>query len=1231
MIKRWLSNLKIRRKLNLITGIALLSILIMGFAANYFYKTGKVLTIVINAERVHTLNFQIGIDKFYQYMQSGDTALLTECYDYIGRANHIASSFGKSAELIRENGKNGYAKIMLNAVPEVLDNDFSKAKLMANRVALLIFLDNEGLKQSFRFAMLGVEMGEGILKIIKSYTENPNDVKLEELTNDVNEMHTYYGNFADSINEIIKFTNKLLIWGIVLITTILGIITVILSEFITRVISGAINKLDHSFKAIVKGDIDENIEVESRDELGELAASFSEMQVSLREASEVNETQNWMKNGQIKLNENVRGEINIMELTTRVITFLAGYLDAQIGAVYLADEDQKTLNLYGSYAFTKRKQLNDHFKIGEGIVGQAAFARQTISLTDLPGDYTRIRSATGDMMPVNLVVQPLTYNGQLLGVVELASKNEFDDRRMDFLKSVAETIAIVINTATSRTKLKELLAQTQQQAEELQTQQEELKVANEELEEQTKALRENEKELQTQQEELRVTNEELEEKTHSLELQKKEVAGKNEVLTRMKTDLEEKANQLELTSKYKSEFLANMSHELRTPLNSLLILSKNLHQNKKGNLLEDQLESIEIIRKSGEDLLTLINEILDLSKIESGKMDLNTENVPLSDIAKNLRRNFEHMVLEKGLKLNINIDEQMPSAIDTDIVRLEQLVKNLVSNAIKFTPAGEVSISFEPVSAEATFYNPQISREKYFAMSVADTGIGIPKEKQLIIFEAFQQVDGSISRKYGGTGLGLSICKEIARLFNGEIQLNSTEGEGSTFTVFLPFHINHEQKATGGERAVKITGGNNQPPQQSQKKELDPQKAQVFKSIDDDRHKIRPDDRVILVIEDDVNFARILKNQCHEKKFKFLHAATGESGLVLADKFIPDAVILDIKLPGIDGITVLDRIKDNPKIRHIPVHMMSALEESIDVYRKGAIGYLNKPIDPDDLDVAFGKIGEVLDKKVKDLLIVEDDESMRNQIVEIIGREDVEPVGVGTAGEAIKVLREKQFDCVILDLGLPDMTGFELLKKLDEDQNTEVPPVIIYTGKELSKEENKELKKYAESIIIKGVKSEERLLDESALFLHRVVDRLPSNKQEIITTLHDRDAVFRDKKVLLVDDDMRNVFALSKILDEKGLKVIEAENGKVAVEKLEKEKDIDIVLMDIMMPVMDGYEAMRQIRKHPEFRTLPILALTAKAMKDDYDKCIEAGANDYLPKPISIEKLTSLMHVWLYR
>ncbi len=1272
MIRKWLSNLKISRKLNVITIVAVLSIVIMGLAANYFFRTARVLTIIINAERLHTLKFQLGVEDFYRYLQTGDSTLIPQSIQSIDAANRMAKTFGNSQVLADTKTDTEFAEMLFLVIAEAMDNNFSNAKLMVSRVKLLLMLNNTQLLTSLDVAAQGAVKGEKVISIISDYAENPTEKKLEELQVAIDEIHGFYKIFASSISDINSYANKLLIWGIFVITVLLGVVTVILASFISGLFSRSVLLLSDNFKEIVRGNLNEKIEINSRDELGLLAESFTEMQQSLqdvankmqqisdgdysvsiipksekdklslslnkmtealRTVSGENESQNWMKSGQNELNERLRGDKNLQDLTTQAITFIAEYLGVQMGAFYIPDESGKLLNLFGSYAFSKRKTLNESFKIGEGLVGQAAFGRQAISVTQLPSDYTRITSATGDMAPRNVLVFPLIYEGQLTGIIEVASKDELDDFKTEFLNSVSENISIAINSAKSRVKLHELLRQTQEQADELQTQQEELRVSNEEMEEQTKALKESEKELQAQQEELRVINEELEEKTHSLELQKKEITGKNDVLTVMKEDLEEKAKELEITSKYKSEFLSSMSHELRTPLNSLLILSKNLLQNKKKNLNEDQLETVEIIRKSGNDLLNLINEILDLSKIESGKMNLTVENIQFKELAQSVKRNFGHVTGEKGLKLIVDVSPDLPETAQTDIIRLEQVIRNLISNAIKFTDTGSITVKFAPAPGSINYKNSAIDKDKYFAISVSDTGIGIPPEKQRIIFEAFQQADGSTSRKYGGTGLGLSISTEIAKLFKGEIHLKSKSGHGSTFTVVMPFNFKAEEATAksgnpGSAVVVDRVDRSSRPPAPKP----NPAKTiETIKSVEDDRNNFTGDDRVILVIEDDLNFARVLKSQCREKKFKFLHAATGETGLILAEKYLPDAIILDIKLPGMDGVMVLDRIKENPKLRHIPVHMMSALEETLDVFQKGAIGYLTKPIDNDELDEAFRKFEGIIDKSVKDLLIIEDEEVLRKQIIEIIGREDVEPVGVGTGEEAYQLLKEKKFDCIVLDLGLPDISGFELLEKIEKDKTINLPPVIIYTGRDLSREETAKLKKYAESIIIKGVKSEERLLDETALFLHRVVDHLPKNKQEIISSLHDKDAVFRGKKVLLVDDDMRNLFAMSKVLDDKGMVIIEAENGKVAIDKLEKANNVDLILMDIMMPIMDGYEAMTKIRKNPAFKSIPIIAITAKAMKDDYEKCIAAGASDYLTKPLDVDKLMSLMNVWLYK
>jgi PAS domain S-box-containing protein len=759
----------------------------------------------------------------------------------------------------------------------------------------------------------------------------------------------------------------------------------------------------------------------------------------------------------------------------------------------------------------------------------------------------------------------------------------------------------ILKIATDVTLAKKQAQELAQQTEELQTQQEELKQMNEELEEQAQNLKQ-------QQEELQMSNEELEEQTQSLEEKNKEVEA-------AKNNIEQKTKQLEISSKYKSEFLANMSHELRTPLNSLLILSKDLSENRKKNLDNIQVESAEIIYNSGQDLLVLINEVLDLSKIEAGKMSITIERVSLKIFTDDLIRNFKHHAEQKGLKLNVKLDKDLPESIHTDSQRLNQILKNLISNAIKFTEKGSVSISFKRYT------------ESTVIISVTDTGIGIQEDKQMAIFEAFQQAEGGTSRKYGGTGLGLSISRELAKLLGAEIKLSSKINEGSTFSVIIPLEIHQEQEPLGTSTVNRP--GLYKPRPDSYREENDV-KFLNYPTIKDDRNSLTTDDKVvILIIEDDLKFASILLEQANKKGFKCLSAATGEDGLLLAAKYKPQAIILDMGLPGINGHEVLLELKANPSIRHIPVHIISANEQSLEPIKEGAIEYLTKPINKKDLEEAFNKIEKFVSRKIKNLLIIEDNENSRKAMQILIGHSDIKIFEAKNGKDALAMYQENYIDCIILDIGLPDISGFDLIHKLKDIKDHNIPPIIIYTGKELTKEENNELNKYAESIIVKGVKSEERLLDETALFLHRTISNLPESKQLVINNLYDKEAVFHAKKILLVDDDTRNVFALSKILEERGMEIIKAENGKNALVMLNMHPDIDLVLMDIMMPEMDGYEAMKRLRSQVKFKNLPVIALTAKAMNDDKQKCIDAGANDYIAKPIEAERLLSLMRVWL--
>jgi len=680
-----------------------------------------------------------------------------------------------------------------------------------------------------------------------------------------------------------------------------------------------------------------------------------------------------------------------------------------------------------------------------------------------------------------------------------------------------------------------------------------------------------------------------------------------------------------LASKYKSEFLANMSHELRTPLNSLLLLARLMTENKQGNLSEEQLESAQIIYNSGNDLLSLINEILDLAKIEAGRMDLHPQKVSAEELAEGIQRTFQHMAQDKGLSLEVATKKDSPKEITTDPKRLDQIIKNLMSNALKFTERGSVTVTFDRPDRTANLSRSGLKNDNTLAIAIQDTGIGIPLDKQKIIFEAFQQLDGGTARKFGGTGLGLSISRELVHLLGGEIQLSSQVGHGSTFTLYIPMVLQPAEPQI------------EEPPpsRQFERREIRPVHAVPRKkpiaNIPDDRDCLEVGEKTILVIEDDANFAGLLLKQCHDRGFKCLASATGEEGLELAKKFSPAAVILDLRLPGLDGWAVLEMLKDDPDIRHIPVHIMSVEDSTIEAFRRGAIGYLRKPVSKGELEKAFGRLEAVFNRAMKDLLVVEDDAGLRKGIIKLVGNGDVHADEAATAQESIEKLRSKKYDCMILDLGLPDMSGFELLKKLEAEEHALIPPVIVYTGKDLTREEEIELNKYAESIIIKGVRSEERLLDEASLFLHRVVDRLPEKKRRMITNLHNTDVMFQNKRVLMVDDDMRNVFALAKVLEEKGMEVLKAENGQKALDLLEKSGEVDLVLMDIMMPGMDGYETMKRIRAQAKFEKLPIIALTAKAMKEDRARCIAAGASDYLSKPVEVNRLFAMLRVWLYR
>lgn len=1005
---------------------------------------------------------------------------------------------------------------------------------------------------------------------------------------------------------------------------------------ISIIIVGSILKLrDVTKEMIENGNSTIQVNISNNDEIGDLGASFNKMMLSLREKSQDLEKENWFKTQISRISEITQGINDLEKLGNLIVSELADQLNFGFAAFYVKEsvvrnDQYQDFILSGSYACKNHPNIASKIRLGEGVVGQSIHEKKPIILSEVPNDYIKINSALGENKPGYIIALPVLFEGRVNGVIELAAFKAFSDIELELLNKVADNLGIIINSVMSSQRTQNLLEESQKKSEELQTQQEELKSSNEELEEQTSLLKESESKLQMQSEELRQANEELEEKAEFLEKQKVNIEKQNLRISTSKLEIEEKAKELEVASKYKSEFLANMSHELRTPLNSLLILAKSLSDNEEGNLTQDQIEDANVILGGGKDLLILINDILDLSKVEAGQLDILVEDIYVESILKDVRKQFDVVSKEKKLEFRTNKLEGVPKIIKSDELRVGQIIKNMLSNAFKFTSNGSVSLEVHLVDKDTKFYRSDLKPENSIAVSVTDTGIGIKESKQRAIFEAFQQADGATNRKYGGTGLGLSISKELAKILGGEIQLESKEGEGSTFTLFLPIKYEVQKEEV---IEVEILDTDFDPNEEKSNFSILENKKEPFQVITafipDDRMEIKKEDKSILIIEDDKDFAKIMRNISKKKGYKCIMAGDGKSGLKLATQYKPSAIILDLSLPDMNGVRILDNLKFDLDTRHIPVHIISASDEDVSILKKGAIGYLNKPASNEEIDHVFERIEEVNKTIIKELLVIEDDQNSCKAIVKLLKNKELKITTIGSGKEALELLNSKHFDCIILDLGLPDMPGSELLKSLEE-RDLEMPPVIIYTGKEISREEHSELIKYTGNIVIKGVNSPERLLDEVSLFLHSVENRLPKSQQKIIEFLHSSDQVFKDKKVLLVDDDVRNTFALSKQLGKNGLEVVLADNGELALEKMKTIQGIDLVIMDIMMPVMDGFEAMRQIRKMEEFKYLPIIALTAKAMPEDRLKCIEAGASDYVTKPIEVEKLLSMMRVWLY-
>lgn len=935
----------------------------------------------------------------------------------------------------------------------------------------------------------------------------------------------------------------------------------------------------------------------------------------LEQLSIENEQKNWLLSGATAINEAMRGEQEMEELSTNIITEICNYLQAPVGALFLTDEKRKNLSLAGGYAYQRKKGTIESYHLGDGLVGQAALEKKRKLLTNVPDDYMKIVSGLGHTLPKCIYLVPVLFEEETIAVIEIGLKDSPDETTTKFLETITESIGVAINSAAARIQLRNLFEQTQQQAEELESQQEELRTTNEELVYKSDQLMASEEELRVQQEELRQTNAELEEKAQQLE-------ERNISVNQAREAMSLKAEELAVSSKYKSEFLANMSHELRTPLNSILILARILKENKPENLTEDQIKYAGVIHNAGTDLLTLINDILDLSKIESGKIDLNIEPVRPQELTQNMESLFNEIARSKKIDFETIRANSLPERLLTDLSRVEQIIKNLLSNAFKFTPElGKITLELSRSSKGTTYFSEQLQQAKdVISMQVRDTGIGIPAKKQKLIFEAFQQADGSTSRKYGGTGLGLSISRELANILGGEIQIESTPGSGSTFTLFLPAEYTSAHQ--GGETQTSTAPA-----------EAIPAIAVVSEVKPPIQKKT---DHVLLIVEDDLVFADVLKDYAKERGFQPILAHSGDTGLEMALSELPDAIVLDIMLPVMDGWTILKKLKADPRTKHIPVHMMSAGDEKTDKARKeGAIGFLKKPIEKDQLDTAFNLLMNNTDQyNFKTVLLIEDQELQSMIVKEELVSKGIEVVQAFTGQEALDVLKMTAFDCIILDLNLPDISGFDLLDQIKTQPALTHIPVIINTAMELDQEKISHIMKYTEAMVLKSTKSNNRLIDEVSLFMNKIRKEddpalfsvASQGKAKSVSTI---EKALKDKTVLITDDDMRNIFALSSALQSYDLQIVIANNGREALEKLEEHKQIDLVLMDIMMPEMDGYEAMRAIRLNKEFSKVPIIALTAKAMKQDREKCIEAGANDYISKPVDIDQLLSMMRVWL--
>ncbi|TDE15473.1 response regulator [Dyadobacter psychrotolerans] len=959
-----------------------------------------------------------------------------------------------------------------------------------------------------------------------------------------------------------------------------------------------IGDMEEITRKISSGDYAARSEDHGDDDLGRIAGALNTMTGSLEETFTDLNNKSWLQTGSMQIADSIRGERILKKLASNLINAITSYIHAPLGTVYIQDNDWN-FKLTAAHAAS---DAPDYIFSGNGITGQAIENKKMVIVEDIPENYVNITSTLGTTKPAALAVLPLVYANECIGVIELGLLKKPNELQVKFLTENLEAIAIGVNAALDYVKLQNFLEETQAQSEELQTQHNELENLNAELEAQSQKLQASEEELRVQQEELQQTNEELEERSVLLEEKNYEI--------------QKKAAELELTTRYKSEFLANMSHELRTPLNSILLLSRLLAENEDKNLNSDQVEYATVIRSSGNGLLGLIDEILDLSKIEAGKMELQYEITSLKEISQDIHSLFVQVAKEKGLDFAIQIDPEVTPVIETDKTRLEQILKNLVSNALKFTSQGSVKIDIK-----------QHKDGKRILFVVKDTGIGIAPEKQHLIFEAFQQADGSTKRKYGGTGLGLSISRELGRLLGGEISVSSVPGQGSEFTLAVPSKSEYKLQI---EEIPEFFHGKADLKPDTKLSDVPAKYVSTVipENIPDDRGEITETDKAILIVEDDTFFAKTLLDYTRKKGYKGIVAVRGDEGLALAGTFKPMGILLDIELPVMNGWDVMDALKADPETRHIPVHIMSSHRMKNESLLKGAVDFIDKPLVVDRMKEVFEKIEYVISKKSKKVLIVEDNSKHAKALAYFLGTFNINSELKSEISEGITALENNEVDCVILDMGIPDKRAYEMLEEAKKNPGFENIPIIIFTGKSLSMTEELRIKQYADSIIVKTAHSYQRMLDEVSLFLHVVEE----NKKPVSDgrRLGGLSEILNNKTVLIADDDVRNIFSLSKSLETYKMNVVTALDGKEALQKLNENPDIDVVLLDMMMPQMDGYETATRIRENYQWKNLPVIAVTAKAMTGDREKCINAGASDYITKPVDIDQLMSLLRVWLY-